>query len=300
MEAQSQTLSSNTTHFRSISLPARLHHPNKTLQKLNSWQVSGRNYSSDKQSSEITSEEILSDLCRVEELYRTAQELTVEESRLLPRTSIDELLTESVDLMDACSAIRELFQTLREIVRRLQSALRRKGLDAAAVQPDIAAYFSCRRNTNKTAARTSKSLKNFMQKTAGGRHGDHFRELAGATIRVFRSILGLLNPAAGEVNSGGWPLVSRLMATKSSPDGGLMVSEIRNLDLAVKSVVGKMRKNESRVHVYDDVDDQVRRVHVSLQGADDVIGEIDAGLDRLMRQLVQTRVHLLNILTHNL
>ncbi|KAG6435290.1 hypothetical protein SASPL_100160 [Salvia splendens] len=190
----------------------------------------------------------------------------------------------SVDLLDACSAIRDLLQMMRENVRALQSAMRRKGTDSA-VQNDVAAYFSFRKKMQKTVAKTLRNLKksetviirsgSSHSVNADGDFGFFFKQLAGITIANFRSVLLFLSyPAA---RPGGWSLVSKLVAAKSGMERN-GVNEVENLDLGLQ---GKMKSD----------------VQKRLQIVDEIIEEFEGGFERLFRQLVQSRVTLLNILT---
>ncbi|KAG6390786.1 hypothetical protein SASPL_148531 [Salvia splendens] len=161
---------------------------------------------------------------------------------------VEESLSRLVDLLDACGAVREVLQMMRENVRALQSAMRRKGTDSdSAVQNDVAAYLSFRKRMQKTVAKTLKNLRKSEI--------NHERE--------FEKRAGFVSYAAER------SLVSRLVAGKSR--GG--VNEIEDLDLGLR---GKMRS------------DVVKK----LQIVDDIIGELEGRLERLFRQLIQTRVTL--------
>ncbi|KAL0351681.1 UNVERIFIED_CONTAM: hypothetical protein Scaly_1556800 [Sesamum calycinum] len=265
-------------HSRSISLPARLHPVNPTsfdqvdLQKL---QVS-------KTAVPVTSEGIQSGLLGLAELYNSVQELA--QPRRDVKT-IEESLSGSVELLDSCTAIRELFQMIRENVQALQSALRRKGLDSS-VQSDISSYFCFRKKMNKSVAKTLKALKNFESRNGNSGSFDNvFREVAGVTVAIFRSILVFLSSPTS-ARSGGWSLVSRLVVAKPVAENGA-VNEVGSVDFALSSLQGKLRSNGAKA-----VDVQKR-----LQNLEAVVEGFEGGLERVFRQLVQSRVTLLNILT---
>ncbi|KAL0360456.1 UNVERIFIED_CONTAM: hypothetical protein Sradi_3730100 [Sesamum radiatum] len=278
-------------HFRSISLPSRLHPINSTgfeadqLQKLKSC-VS--------KAVPVTSESIQSGLLGLAELYNSVQELTqspaTKQSLVLQHQqdgkSVEVALEGSVELLDSCSTIRELVQMMRENVQALQSAFRRKGLDSS-IQNDINSYFCFRKKMNKCIAKNLKKLKNLEIKNGSNLSLDadqsfirELREVAALNAAVLKSVLMFLSwPTA---KNGGWNLVSRLMLNKSmaSVKEHSIVTEVGCVDLALNS-------NNSKV-----VD-----VQRSLQNLDACVEGIEVGLERLYRQLLQSRVTLLNILT---
>ncbi|XP_057796994.1 uncharacterized protein LOC131013009 [Salvia miltiorrhiza] len=266
------------THFRSISLPSRLD------------QVSSKSLESELEKLKCgsgSSESVQSGLVALAQLYNSVEEFTQKSAfHHQDEKSMEESLSQSVDLLDACSAIREVLQMMRENVHALQSAMRRKGTDSS-VQNDVAAYFSLRKKMQKTVAKTLKNLKkseSAIIKSGSNQHsvsaeGDFsfvFRQIAGITIANFRSVLVFLSYAAARPS--GWSLVSKFVAAKSGNDSD-SVNEVENLDLGLQ---GKMTSD----------------VQKRLQVVDEIIEEFEGGLERLFRQLVQTRVTLLNILTN--
>ncbi|XP_047957774.1 uncharacterized protein LOC125203470 [Salvia hispanica] len=263
------------THFRSISLPSRLD-DSKSLESEFEKLKCGSG----------SSESLQSGLVALAQLYNSFEEFSQKSSGIDDRKSVEESLSRSVDLLDACSAIREVLQMMRENVRALQSAMRRKGTYSdSAVQNDVAAYFSLRKKMQKTVAKTlktlrkseivtgSKSKSNNHSINADGEFSFVFEQLAGITSANLRSVLAFVSYAAER------SLVSRLVAGKSR--GGVNLNEIEDLDLGLR---GKMRSDVAK----------------KLQIVDEIIGELEGGLERLFKQLIQTRVTLLNILTHQL
>ncbi|KAK6131407.1 hypothetical protein DH2020_034850 [Rehmannia glutinosa] len=261
------------THFRSISLPSRLHDPinpknfEAQLQKLKSLQIN---------SVPITSEAIQTGILGLAELYNSVQ---LKSSVPQDTKSIEESLSSSIQLLDVCSAIRDLFQMIKENVHALQSALRRKGQDFSSAQNDVASYFCFRKRMNKCTAKTLKTLKNLEQIN---NDSGLFRQLMGITIGIFRSILVFLS---GPISRpGGWALVSKVMNIKFGGCEIDVINETGNVDFALK-----MRSNGATAQM----------VQKRLQNVDAMVEGFEGGLERLFRQLVQSRVTLLNILTDN-
>ncbi|KAL3641070.1 hypothetical protein CASFOL_016038 [Castilleja foliolosa] len=259
-------------HFRSISLPSRLHPINPTgfeseLQKLNSCISTN---------TPITSETIQSSLLGLAELYTSIDKLT--QNHHQDGKSIENSLESSVEFLDSCNNIRELAQMIRENVQALQSALRRKGPTA---QNDVNSYFCFRKKMNKCISKSLKTLKNLESK-----NGSDVSLTDQATIAVFKSVFVFLSWPAGR--SCGWNLVSKLMNAKSTErDSRGVISEVGCVD----SVLGAFRNGDSIKGV------DLQMVIRSLQNLDDCVEGIELGLQRLFRQLMQCRVTYLNILT---
>lgn len=254
-------------HFRSISLPSRLHPINSPafeaeFQKLKSCQTCP-----------VSSETIQSGLLGLAELYNSIQEHTQHNQ---DGKSIEESLESSIELLDSCTAIRELVQMLRENVQALQSGLRRKGVDPA-INDDVSSYFSLRKKMNKCIAKSMKAIKNMENKNGSS----NLITLNDLTLAIFKSVLIFLSSPTAKI--GGWNLISKMIVTKSDKDCGV-ISEVGCVDLALKML------QSSKV-----VD--VQMLKTSLRNLDSSAEAIEAGLERLFRQLLQTRVTLLNILT---
>ncbi|KAG8378038.1 hypothetical protein BUALT_Bualt08G0096600 [Buddleja alternifolia] len=280
------------THYRSISLPSRLNPINSTefeadLQKLKAVPINI-----------ISSEAIQTGLLGLAQLYNSVQQLTQSPSMILQQhqdgKSMEDQLEVSVELLDSCNTIRELVQMIKENVQALQSAFRRKGLDSG-IQSDVATYVCFRKKMNKFISKTLKTLKNLEHKYIGSNENDNFirvlREVSGITIAIFKGILGFLSCPTTK-KTGGWNLVSKVMVTKSMAYGKdhSFISEMGGVDFALNTLQGRIKN--SNCSVLD-----LQMVQKELQNLDDCIRGFEGVLEILFRQLVQSRVTLLNILT---
>lgn len=181
---------------------------------------------------------------------------------------------------------------MKENVQALQSALRRK----ASIQNDVASYICSRKKANKCIRKSLKTLKNFESRinvnasniSSSGdeeRFVGALREVYGLTVSVFKCCL--LFFSSSSIKSGSWNLVSRLMISKSADYN--VVTEVGCMDLALSNLQGRV---ELKI-----VDKQM--VQKSLQNLDSCFEGIEMGLERMFRQLVQSRVNLLNIVTNH-
>ncbi|XP_059670783.1 uncharacterized protein LOC132316296 [Cornus florida] len=293
-------------HVRSISLPSRLPpHSIKIeaeLNKLKSWETSLVSTTNS-----VSAETIKIGLLGLAELYNCVEELIhsplTQQAILLPQNGglVEEALEGSVGLLDSCGSARDLFGMMKECVRDLQSALRRKGGDSS-IESNIGAYMCFRKKMKKDVTKCLRALKRKESKTGSSTLLDieHYpmmvmrvlREVTSITISVFRSLLLFLSASSSNTKSGGWSLISKLMLTRSeaSERGQKTFNEVGSVDFALQSLHGSIQRNDAKV----DLQMAQRR----LQTLDASIGSLEAGLDCVFRRLIQNRVSLLNILTH--
>ncbi|CAI9777930.1 unnamed protein product [Fraxinus pennsylvanica] len=291
-------ISSAQNHFRSISLPSRLH-PNATKFEAEQQKLKTREIS--KKADCITSEDIQSGLLWLTELYNCVEELMQSPSTqqsLFQHDQdgkmVEESLENSVELLDSCGTIRELVFTIKEQVQDLQSALRRKGQDSS-IQSDMNKYFSFRKKMNKSIAKSLKKLKHMESKNGATLTDNHslsmairmLREATNHAISIFRSLLVFLSSPAASM--GGWYFVFKLKSVASHRNDEIL-SEVGSVDFALNSLNARIRNNDSKA-----VD--VQMACKKLQKLDASIEGFEAELERLFRQLLQSRVTLLNILT---
>ncbi|KAI3460446.1 hypothetical protein Pfo_017109 [Paulownia fortunei] len=294
-------MATSQNHFRSISLPSRLHPTSPKnleteLQKLQSWEFS--------KTVPISSEVIQSGFLGLAEMYNSVEKLAqspaTQKSLILQHEQdekpMEESLECSVELLDSCNTIRELLQMIKDQVQALQSALRRKGLDSS-VQNDISSYLCFRQKMNKCISKTLKKLKNLEHKNGSNLSVDAdssfivvLKGVTGVAIAIFRCILLFLSwPMA---KPGSWSLVSKLMLTKTVAFGreNNVISEVGSVDFGLSSLQERIRKNCAKVL-------DVKMKQNGLQNLDATIQGLEVGLERSFRQLVQSRVTLLNLIT---
>ncbi|KAI3665294.1 hypothetical protein L6452_43918 [Arctium lappa] len=213
---------------------------------------------------------------------------------------VEDALIGSTGLLDYYSKLMELLTPMKENIRTLQSAFRRKGSSEADHLSDYVLY------RNKAKKNIVKSLGSLDQMEKDSKlfleYGeDHqlsmvvgvLREIVTSTISIFRALLlclfGKTKPGANYRFS----LIAKLMSTASPDcDGNReIVNDNDQIDVALHSLQKNFKNNESKA-----VEVQIvmeRLLNLELQ-----IERYEVGLDSLFRRLIQTRVSLLNILAN--
>jgi hypothetical protein len=282
---------------RSISLPPRSHpstvRVEEELNKLKSWESSS--------SSSSKAETICLGLSLLSELYKRIQDLLN-----LPLTQqalsqdqhqkwVDELLEGSLRYLDACGNTRDSVFSMQETVREIQSALRRRKVGDLGNESVVSAYFCSRRKMKKETAKSLASLKSPLMDGFDclEKKDDHLlavvrvlRETSLITISIFHSLLLFLSAQVLKPKPSRWSLVSKLVQ-KSVQN----VNELEGVDMALGSLLMQSSCGEMEGQ-------KMQSAQISLDALDVSIEGIVKGLECLFRHLIQTRVFLLNIMSH--
>ncbi|XP_031116866.1 uncharacterized protein LOC116020535 [Ipomoea triloba] len=284
-------------HGRSISLPSRLYPTPENIEaelnKLRTWETTTS-------SSPPSSKSIRARLLMLAELYESLQELVESPSTqraLLQqnRAIVEEALEGSLVFLDLCGNIQGVIHMVKDRVKELQSALRRKGGDSS-IEGDITDFLSFIKRVKKEATKSLRKLKQMENRPPVFHEIDVYssmvirvmREVSAITILALRPVLAFLScPALKNNKSSGWSLISRLMLNKSAiPSNEMIGDNLGILDATIASLQGIIKING---------DLQIARKR--LQNLDAEIEGLETGLDCLYRHLIQSRVSLLNILT---
>ncbi|XP_004233755.1 uncharacterized protein [Solanum lycopersicum] len=276
---------------RSISLPTRLH-PNglkieDELHKLKNSETS----------SSHSGDTIQAGIVGLVELYNSFQELiqcpSTQKTLVQHQNGafVEEAVEGSLELLDSCATIRNLFCTIKEQVQHLQSALRRKGGNSS-IERDIGNYLTLRKKMKKEIGKNLRKLKHMENRVGCTLFLDteqHFREVTGISRSVFKALLVFLSYQDTKFKPSGWSMISKLMITKSgSCKSSQFFNEMGNVDIALGDLREEIKRNDGEV----DVNIARRR----LQMLDESIKGFEAGLESLYKQLIQTRVSFLNVL----
>ncbi|WMV16548.1 hypothetical protein MTR67_009933 [Solanum verrucosum] len=227
---------SKTKPFRSISLPNRSHpttqRVEEVLNKLNGLETSVA----------PTWETICNSLLGLEELQKCTDDLLKlpQTFRIISQCQhvkwFEELLGNSVRILDICGTIKEFVSQYKENVRALQSSFRRRKGDSSA-EAGIARFTSFSKKMKKDAKRLVLSLKQLVDcetLTAAFVEADQetiaviraLREANAVCILIFQMILSLLSVPLLKPKQPKWSLVSKLIHNGRTEHEGLENSTI--------------------------------------------------------------------------
>ncbi|GAB4848401.1 hypothetical protein Ancab_003098 [Ancistrocladus abbreviatus] len=298
--ASSKKMNSSRCHLRSISLPSKsnpiIQKIGEELNKLKSWEAS----------STSEAESISIGLSGLGDLYRCIDDVIT-----LPSTQqcvfrqqhekfVEELLETSLRLLDICTATREIVLQLKEAVRDLRSALRRRMYDLS-IESSIANYISSRKRIIRSAKGLVSSLKQVEENFGSSRvlEDDHhhlsmvikaLRCVSIINISTYESLLFFLSmPVQCKLKCSKWSLVSKLMQRRviESREQAENNNELDNVDLALSAVCCSEAPKARNLQL---VDKRLEALETGVEG-------IENGLDSMFRQLIKTRASLLNIIS---
>ncbi|KAI3447897.1 hypothetical protein Pfo_004562 [Paulownia fortunei] len=202
---------------------------------------------------------------------------------------VDQALDGYIRLLDTCTTAKDLLSQTKQDVQKLLSALRRKDVDG------IRCYLNSRRKSKKIIQKSMKDLRSFRNKhnVASLEKDDQtmvlvymLKDTESVTITMLESLLSYLTGTKMQARQSGWSLVSKLMHSKkvmSYQGEGTHLNEFEKMDAFLQLSL-------------EDI--QIEELMTQLKGMDSSIQNLEEELECLFRQLIKTRVFLLNILNH--
>ena len=287
-------------HVRSISLPSRSHPTTlrleEELNKLKTWEAT---------CSASTSDSICKGLVGLEELYKSMDDLLNMSSaqRVLSQNQhekyVEELLDGSVRLLDICGITRDTLLQIKEHVRSLQSALRRRKGEYSSIESNISSYTLFKKKMKKDAKKLITALKQMENKWAAfpvlDLDDQHLsavirvlREVCVMNVSIFQSLLLFLTvPLSKPKATTGWSLVSKLMhkGVVACEEKQENVNEMEAVDAALRTLCR-----------YADAE-KIQSTHKSLEDLETSMEEMENCLECLFRRLIKSRASLLNIVS---
>ncbi|CAI0434945.1 unnamed protein product [Linum tenue] len=266
-------------HVRSISLPSRPHQSTLDvdiqLERL--------------RSSQSTSSP--SNLSGLKDLYESIDDflqLQATQKAISDDNSMDKSLDRSLRLFDVCAATRDIFSQMKEILKELQSSLRRK-----TGSESVEAYMAAKKLLSKEMCKCLRNLKCSQRNCSSYQEKDSsivvgtLRQAEEACLEIFESLLAIISCSNPKTKR--WSLVSKLLQSKriSSCEG-----ESNGINEVVKMERELMASRSSKEMSCGELKNLLK----SLEGIELTIQEVEE-LGCVYKLLVKTRVSILNILS---
>ncbi|CAL9022926.1 unnamed protein product [Prunus brigantina] len=212
----------------------------------------------------------------------------------------NELLDGSLRLLDVCGTAKDVLLQTKECVQDLQSIMRRRrGGETGALTSEVRKYLTSRKMVKKTIQKAMKNLKGTENRsTFSSLNKDsetisivsELRDVEAVTLAVFESLLSFISCPKSQPNSS-WSLVSKMMQSKQvACEEETEVNEFAEVDASLQSLIGH-KTSKSHSQSADNAHNQLEKLDACIQDQED-------GLECLFRQMIKTRVSLLNILNH--
>lgn len=286
--------SSKKIHVRSISFPSRSHPSTLRVEE----ELNKLRASESSSSSPSTSDSVFKGLTGLEDLY-----ISVDELLNLPSTQqvfsqhrhekmVEDLLDESLRILDVCHVARDMVFQIKEQVKGLQSALRRRKGDSS-IEISICNFISLRKKMKKDVKKMITNLKKVDNKSSVVLDSDDhlssvihaLREVNFMNVSIFQSLLGFLE-APSKQKSSKWGLVSKLIQKEGKISCETKSNEIECVEQELTSLC-KYGADAERMK---SAREQLEALDLSIEG-------LDNGLEGVFRRLIKTRASLLNIIS---
>lgn len=287
-------------HVRSISLPSRSHPSTlkleEELNKLKTWE------------STSTSVSICKGLTGLDELYKCMDGLlnmtSIQQviSQHQHEKCVEELLDGSVRLLDICGITRDAMLQIKEHVRALQSALRRRKGDSS-IESNINNYTCFKKKLKKDVKKLITALKQMENKWGAISPvlaQDHhlsavirvLREVCVMNVSVFQSLLLFLTVPLSKPKATRWSLVSKLMHK------GVIACEEKQENVNEMEVADAALSTLCRNASSEGVDaKKIQSANKKLEDLEIGIEDMENGLECVFRSLIKTRASFLNIIS---
>ncbi|KAK6939055.1 Protein BPS1, chloroplastic [Dillenia turbinata] len=288
--ASSIAASKIVSHARSISLPSRSHPITSTveesLDRLRATEATSSSLSSISHKVNLLGElyENLSDMLQ---LPLTQHFLHTQNAKWA-----EKVLDGSVQILDVCSATKDVLSVMKESFQELESSFRRRKAGDRGLDSEVERFRSSRKNVTKLVQKYLINLKKNKKNLFVEDHGhpslvNMLSEAEAASLSLFECLLLAVSGSKTESKS----LVSKLLRSKriACEVEELCTSELEKLDSALEAL--KRDKSSKTSDFVQNVQKQLETFELRVQ-------DLDEGIENLFRHLMRIRVSLLNILNH--
>ncbi|KAK1326223.1 hypothetical protein QJS10_CPA01g00285 [Acorus calamus] len=212
---------------------------------------------------------------------------------------VEEMLGDFIRLLDANNVMRDALLSMKERVRALESALRRRsGGVESSLESKIGAFILSRKKAKKDINKCLVAVKQ-MCPPHPLQDGDNnllvvivrlLNEVRDLTIWIFHCVLLFVGQTSPKRKMSKWSLVSRSVRRNAVTCEGEQVkmSEVEVVTLSLYNI-SNHKSSKDIVDV-----ERLLEIQKKLEVLDVNIDGLESGLEHVFRSLIQTRVSLLN------
>lgn len=291
-----ETNTKSSTHVRSNSLPSAPHpfttqfedylHRLKDSEATSSSTSSSMNYKLD----------ALRDLRECADKFLQLPITRQALARECSNKCVDELLEGSVRILDTCSTIKDCLLQQKESMHELESAIRRRRDSEAGFTIESGKYFASRKQIKKAIRKALGNLKGFKNElivVSSNKDNETLsmlsilKESEVVTMNSLQSLLLFIAGSKGQAKQNKWSIISKLMKPNrvGCDSQEANTSEFEKVDAALMSLIN--HKSSS----IDNLQSHLENLEMCIQN-------LDVGVECLSRQLIRSRVSLLNTFNH--
>ncbi|KAI4295505.1 hypothetical protein L6164_035547 [Bauhinia variegata] len=214
----------------------------------------------------------------------------------LARDCCDELLDGSLRLLDICTTATDALLESKESIHELQSFVRRRRGGEISLPIGGEKYLASRKKLKKAiheGLRNLKGIKNELISSSSKNDKENFsllsilKEAEAVTLSSLKSLLMFVSDPKGQSKQSRWSMISTLKQTKRVACDSQVsdTNEFNKVDAALQSNIS--HKSSS-----------VENLQNHMENLEICIQVLEVGIEHLLRQLIKTRVSLLNIFNY--
>ncbi|XP_028765744.1 uncharacterized protein LOC114723700 [Neltuma alba] len=204
--------------------------------------------------------------------------------------SVDKLLEGSLVLLDICCTAKDCLLQSKETIQGLHSVLRRRGSETSGFTIESGKYLASRKKMKKEIKKALANLKGTLKDSSTNEQNEALsmlsilKEAEAVAVNSLESLLLFVSDSKRHLKQRRWSVISKLMQPKkiTCVSEQSDINEFEEVDAALESLIS--HKHSS-----------VQNLQTHLGNLELCIQDLEEGIESLSRQLIRTRVFLLNI-----
>ncbi|KAI4295503.1 hypothetical protein L6164_035545 [Bauhinia variegata] len=291
--ASMETSTNNSSHSRSNSVPSA---PHPFISQFT--EHLGRLMASEATSSSSISQR-LNGLWDLHDCIDKLLQLPFTQQSLARECSdkwVNDLLEGSLRLLDICSAAKDALLQSKEMMYELQSIFRRRRVGESAFTMEGGKYLTSRKKVKKTIRKALEDLKGIKKEcilSSSNRDNEAFsiisilQEVETVTLSSFEALLLFISGSEVQSKQNRWFAITKLRQHRrvACDSQESTMNEFEKLDAALQSLIS--HKSSS----LENYQNHMENLELCIQ-------DLEARVENVQRQLIRTRVSLLNIYNH--